>query len=361
MVGVGGAGCNAVNRMISSGIKNIHYIAANTDIQALSTSKAEIKITLGNKLTRGLGAGSDPDIGEKAALEDEERIRENLKGADMVFITAGMGGGTGTGASPIIAKTAKESGALTVGVVTTPFEFEGKRKHEVAQKGIEKLNANVDTLITIPNQVLLKIVEKKTTIVDALRMADDVLRQGVQGISDLITIPGIINIDFADVKTIMREKGDAIMGIGENEGENAHIDAATKAINNPLLENTSIEGAKGILVNIAGGNNLTLLEYNEIMEIITRSADADANIIGGITFDHMLENRIKVTVVATGFNSVENNVYTETIDEKNNNVEVIPISIWETIGKKKNKVMDQNFELDLETPTFLREKKKMGK
>jgi cell division protein FtsZ len=265
VVGVGGGGSNAVNRMIDAGLPDVNFIAMNTDQQALSGSYAEIKIALGQKLTGGLGAGGNPDVGESAAIEDTDHIRELLSGSDMVFITAGMGGGTGTGAAPVIAGIARELGILTVAVVTRPFSFEGIRKQKIAQGGIDKLREQVDTLITIPNQHLLTIVEKNTPIRQAFLVADDVLRQGVQGISDLITQAGDINIDFADVRTIMKGKGDAIMGIGIGTGANRAVDAATNAINNPLLEDANIEGAKGLLVNVSGGSNFALNEYQEVM------------------------------------------------------------------------------------------------
>lgn len=303
VIGVGGGGSNAVNRMISVGLQNVQFIAVNTDLQALQNSQADIRLPLGTKLTGGLGAGGIPEVGEKAALEDKERIQDIIRGADMVFITAGMGGGTGTGAAPVIASIAKDLGILTVAVVTKPFEFEGKKKMKLADEGIRKLRQAVDTLIVIPNQHLLKIVDRKTPIKQAFLLADDVLRQGVQGISDLITKPGEINIDFADVRTIMKGQGDALMGIGVGHGDNRAVDAATNAINNPLLEDAHIEGAKGILVNVTGGNDFTLSEYEEILRIITANADEDALIIAGTTIDETLDDEIRVTVIATGFSS----------------------------------------------------------
>ncbi len=301
VIGIGGGGGNAVNRMIAAGLKKVHYVVLNTDMQALQRSNAHTRMPIGSKLTNGLGAGGIPEIGEQAALESYEEIKELLAGTDMVFITAGMGGGTGTGAAPIISEIAKEINALTVAVVTTPFAFEGKKKQMLASDGIEKLRKNVDTLITIPNQYLLKIVENNTPIKQAFQIADDVLRQGVQGISELITEPGEINIDFADVRTVMKGRGDALMGIGIGEGENRAVDAASSAINNPLLENARIEGAKGILVNLAGGDDLTLKEYQDVVEIITQNADEDALIIAGQAYNPELGDRLKVTVVATGF------------------------------------------------------------
>jgi cell division protein FtsZ len=303
VIGVGGGGSNAVNRMIAGGLKNVEFIAANTDQQALQMSKAKIRLALGAKLTGGLGAGGVPEVGEKAALEDEERIRDALAGADMVFITAGMGGGTGTGGAPVVARVARELGALSVAVVTKPFDFEGKRKMALAEEGIIRLRDEVDTLIVIPNQYLLKIVERRTPIREAFLMADDVLRQGVQGISDLITEPGEINIDFADVRTIMKGNGDALMGIGLGEGDNRAVDAATNAINNPLLEDAKIEGARGILVNVTGGADFCLSEYEEVLKIITASADSEALVIAGTSINELLADELRVTVIATGFNS----------------------------------------------------------
>ncbi len=301
VVGVGGGGSNAVNRMISSGLQNVKFIAMNTDQQALQDSFATERIALGKKLTGGLGAGGNPDVGEKAALEDADAIKALLAGSDMVFVTAGMGGGTGTGAAPITAAISKELGILTVAVVTKPFNFEGERKQKLAEDGISKLRKQVDTLITIPNQHLLNIVEKDTPIREAFLVADDVLRQGVQGISDLITISGDINIDFADVRTIMKGRGDAIMGVGSGSGMNRAVDAATNAINNPLLEDANIEGAKGLLVNVTGGSNFALSEFEEVMSIITANADEDAQIISGTAVNDELGDALRVTVIATGF------------------------------------------------------------
>ena len=301
VVGVGGGGNNATNRMIASGLRNVQFIAVNTDLQALELCSAETKVPIGSKLTSGLGAGGVPDVGEKAALEDQGALESVLVGVDMVFITAGMGGGTGTGAAPIIAHTAREMGVLTVGVVTKPFDFEGKRKLSLAEEGIEKLREAVDTLIVIPNQHLLRIVERRTPIREAFLMADEVLRQGVQGISDLITEAGDINIDFADVRTIMQGKGDALMGIGSGSGDNRAVDAATNAINNPLLEDARIEGAEGILVNVAGDEAMTLTEFEEVLKIITASASDDALVIAGSSISAALTDELRVTVIATGF------------------------------------------------------------
>lgn len=300
VIGVGGGGNNAVNRMVDSDLKGVQFLSANTESQVLELSKADVTIQLGEKVTKGLGAGANPQIGEEAAQESREDIIKALDGADMVFVTAGMGGGTGTGAAPIVAECAKEVGALTVGVVTKPFSFEGKRRRAQAEKGIEFLTQKVDTIIVIPNDKLLQVVDKKCSLSDAFRTADDVLRQGIKGISDLIQVPGLINLDFADVKTIMTEQGEALMGIGVGEGENRAADAAKMAINSPLLE-TSIDGAKGILLNISGSENLSLFEINEAAEIIADAADPDANIIFGSVIDDSLGDKVQITVVATGF------------------------------------------------------------
>ncbi|MCG9968070.1 cell division protein FtsZ [Pelotomaculum terephthalicicum JT] len=300
VIGVGGGGNNAVNRMISAGLKGVEFIAVNTDAQALHLAQANQKIQIGVKLTKGLGSGGNPEIGQKAAEESRDEIMQALKGSDMVFVTCGMGGGTGTGAAPIVAEVAKELGALTVGVVTKPFNFEGRKRSNQAEGGIETLKAKVDTLITIPNDRLLQVIEKNTSIVEAFRIADDVLRQGVQGISDLIAVPGLINLDFADVKTIMRETGSALMGIGVANGDNRATEAARTAISSPLLE-TSIEGARGVLLNITGGTSLGLFEVNEAAEIIAQAADPEANIIFGAVIDENMEAEVRVTVIATGF------------------------------------------------------------
>jgi cell division protein FtsZ len=301
VIGVGGGGSNAVNRMIATGVQNVEFCAVNTDLQALQRSNAETRLPLGSELTGGLGAGGRPGVGEKAALEDKNEIQRVVQGADMVFITAGMGGGTGTGAAPIIAQVARDMGILTVACVTKPFDFERRHKMAIAEEGIAKLHEATDTLIVIPNQHLMKVVEKKTPITEAFLMADDVLRQAVQGISDLITKPGEINIDFADVRTIMHGQGEALMGIGVGDGDNRAVDAATAAINNPLLEDARIEGAKGILVNVSGGMDFALSEYEEILNIITANADEDALIIAGTAIDELMENEVKVSVIATGF------------------------------------------------------------
>ncbi|GAB4072374.1 cell division protein FtsZ [Barrientosiimonas marina] len=300
VIGAGGGGSNAVNRMIEHGVEGVDFIAVNTDAQALDLSKAETKLQVGGKLTRGLGAGADPEVGRKAAEENKEQLEEALQGADMVFVTAGMGGGTGTGAAPIIANIAKEVGALTVGVVTRPFTFEGKRRSTQASSGIDSLKASVDTLIVIPNDRLLEIVDKNTPMLEAFREADNILRQGVQGISDLIAKPGLINVDFADVKTIMLDKGSALMGIGIATGENRAEDAAKKAISSPLLE-TSVDGASGILMNITGGVNLSLYEVQEAADLVTSAADNEVNVIFGSVINENLKDELIVTVVATGF------------------------------------------------------------
>jgi cell division protein FtsZ len=305
VIGVGGGGNNAVNRMINAGLKGVEFIAVNTDAQALYLAQANHKIQIGTKLTKGLGSGGNPEIGQKAAEENRDEVLQALKGSDMVFVTAGMGGGTGTGAAPIVAEVAKELGALTVGVVTKPFTFEGRKRANQAEDGIENLKARVDTLITIPNDRLLQVIDKQTSIVEAFRIADDVLRQGVQGISDLIAVPGLINLDFADVKTIMKDTGSALMGIGIANGDNRATEAARSAISSPLLE-TSIDGARGVLLNITGGTSLGLFEVNEAAEIIFQAADPEANIIFGAVIDEQMEDEVRVTVIATGF---ENRVH----------------------------------------------------
>ena len=300
VIGVGGGGNNAVNRMIEHGVDGVEFIAVNTDAQALNLSTAEVKLQIGTKLTRGLGAGANPDVGKKAADESKEQLEEALRGADMVFVTAGMGGGTGTGAAPVIAQIAKDLGALTVGVVTRPFSFEGRKRQTQAIGGITAMKESVDTLIVIPNDKLLEIVDKNTPMLEAFREADNVLRQGVQGISDLIAVPGLINLDFADVKTIMSNKGSALMGIGVSTGENRAAEAAKKAISSPLLE-TSIDGAKGVLMNITGGSNLSLFEVQEAADIVASASDEDVNMIFGSVINDNLKDEIIVTVIATGF------------------------------------------------------------
>ena len=349
VVGVGGAGNNAINRMIESGIKNVEFIGVNTDRQDLQKSKASTRIQIGEKLTRGLGAGANPDIGAQAAEESKSEIAEVLRGADMVFVTAGMGGGTGTGAAPIVAATARELGILTIGVVTKPFTFEGKKRLSQAERGIESLKGKVDTLVVIPNDKLLQIIDRKTTIVEAFKMADDVLRQGVQGISDLISVPGQINLDFADVKSIMLNTGMAHMGIGRASGENRAEDAAKQAIQSPLLE-TSIEGARGVIINITGGPDLGLQEANTAAELVQRSVDPEANIIFGVVTDDNLGDEIQITVIATGFEK-DDNVSSIGVESLVNNtwnkkINSIPTS-------QDNRTDNQN---DLDIPSFLRKK-----
>ena len=301
VIGIGGGGSNAVNRMIEAGIEGIEFLVANTDLQALKRSRAPIKIQLGSRLTKGLGAGADPGVGREAALEDTDKIIEVLEGADMVFVTTGLGGGTGTGAAPIVASLATELDALTVAVVTKPFQFEGRRRMQQADQGLRELRECVDTVITIPNERLLHTVDRGVSLSDSFRVADDVLRQAVQGISDLITVPGLINLDFADVKSIMQGMGMALMGAGRATGENRAIEATQQAISSPLLEEATIQGAKGVLINITGGPDLTLFEVNAASSIIRESADDDANIIFGAVIDENLTDEMKITVIATGF------------------------------------------------------------
>ena len=358
VIGVGGGGTNAVNRMVDSGIRGVEFVAVNTDRQALILSKAASKIQIGEKITRGLGAGANPDIGAQAAEESKSEITEALRGADMVFVTAGMGGGTGTGAAPIVAACAKEMGILTIGVVTKPFTFEGKKRLSQAERGIESLKGKVDTLVVIPNDKLLQIIDRKTSIVEAFKMADDVLRQGVQGISDLIAVPWLVNLDFADVKTIMLNTGIAHMGIGRASGESRAEDAAKQAISNPLLE-SSIEGAKGVIINITGGANLGLHEVNTAAEIVQRSADPEANIIFGAVIDESIDEDIIITVIATGF-ELDNKptfggttVGTATAAMNNSIPQTKP---WEQKAASvpaKPEAVNPN---DLDIPSFLRKK-----
>jgi cell division protein FtsZ len=300
VAGVGGGGTNAVNRMVDAGLAGVEFIAVNTDAQALLMTDADVKIQIGAETTRGLGAGADPEIGLAAAQESRDELKEALKGADMVFITAGEGGGTGTGGAPIVAELGQEIGALTVGVVTRPFAFEGRKRAEQAESGIDQLRDRVDTLIVIENDRLLQVVERQTSVVDAFRMADDILRQGVQGITDLITEPGLVNLDFADVRTIMRDAGSALMGIGQASGENRAAEAARIAVSSPLLE-ASIEGATGILLNVTGGSDIGLFEVNEAAEVVTGAADQNANVIFGAVIDDSIGDEVQVTVIATGF------------------------------------------------------------
>src|SRR2546430_1360473 len=300
VVGVGGGGTNAVNRMVDAGLSGVEFIAVTTDAQALMMTDADVKIQVGAEVTRGLGAGADPEIGLAAAQESRDELKEALKGADMVFITAGEGGGTGTGGAPIVAELGQEIGALTVGVVTRPFGFEGRKRAEQAERGIDQLRDRVDTLIVIENDRLLQVVERQTSVIDAFRMADDILRQGVQGITDLITEPGLVNLDFADVRTIMRDAGSALMGIGRASGENRAAEAARTAVSSPLLE-ASIEGATGILLNVTGGSDIGLFEVNEAAEVVTGAADQNANVIFGAVIDDAVGDEVRVTVIATGF------------------------------------------------------------
>ncbi|MCU0308700.1 MAG: cell division protein FtsZ [Thermoleophilia bacterium] len=304
VVGVGGGGTNAVNRMIDAGVRGVEFIAVNTDAQALAMCDADTKIHIGGTITKGLGAGADPRVGREAAEESREELKEAVRGADMVFVTAGEGGGTGTGAAPVIAQIAREQGALTVGVVTKPFSFEGRQRMRRAEEGISGLRGHVDSVIVIPNERLLEVVERRTSIIDAFRMADDVLRQGVQGITDLITVPGLINLDFADVRTIMQEAGSSLMGIGTASGENRAAEAARAAISSPLLE-TTVAGATGVLLNITGGPDLGLFEIDEAASIIRNAADDDCNVIFGAVIDEAFGDHVRVTVIATGFDGAE--------------------------------------------------------
>ena len=349
VIGVGGAGNNAVNRMIEAGIKGVDFIAVNTDRQALQKSKASAKIQIGEKITRGLGAGANPDIGAQSAEENKSEIAETLRGADMVFVTAGMGGGTGTGAAPIVAQAAKEMGILTIGVVTKPFTFEGKKRLSQAERGIESLKGKVDALVVIPNDKLLQIIDRKTSINEAFRMADDVLRQGVQGISDLIAVTGTVNLDFADVKTIMKDTGMAHMGIGRASGENRAEDAAKQAVQSPLLE-TSIEGARGVIINITGGDDLGLHEVNTAAELVQRSVDPEANIIFGTVTDPEMGDEIQITVIATGFEKPEARVASS--------VDSFVNKQWENKINSIPKSTDVNSNSgDLDIPAFLRKNK----
>jgi cell division protein FtsZ len=336
VIGLGGAGCNAVNRMIEAGLTGVDFFAINTDVQALRNAKTNNTVQIGSGLTRGLGAGANPNIGREAADESREDLAMILDGADLVFITAGMGGGTGTGAAPVVAELARESGALTVAVVTKPFGFEGRKRMAAAERGIADLESKVDTLITIPNERILQIIEKRTPLNEAFAYADDVLRQGIQGISDLITQPGLINLDFADVKTIMTDAGSAMMGIGEGTGEHRAADAAQKAIASPLLE-TTIEGARGVIFNITGGPDLSMYEVNEAAEMISRAVDSEAQIIFGASIDPTLQGKVRVTVLAAGFGSRPHRPSASTISGTIEFDKVSPVN------------MD-----DIEVPAFLR-------
>ncbi len=334
VIGCGGGGSNAVARMIQVGVQGVDFIAANTDLQALESSLAPTKVPLGRQVTGGLGAGGKPEVGEQAAEEDRETVQNVLKGADMVFVTAGMGGGTGTGSAPVIARIAKEMGCLTVAVVTRPFSFERERKMELADAGIDRLREHVDTLITIPNENLLKLVDRRTPIREAFLKADDVLRMGVQGISDLITKRGEINIDFADVRTVMEGQGDALMGIGEGQGDNRAVDAATMAIENPLLDEVNIEGARGLLVNVTGGPDFSLFEYNEIMDIVSSRVDSSATVIAGQDTDENLGDEVRVTVIATGFGgSMDRSNRHESVAAENKPDGVLSYDVWKGLSE----------------------------
>src|SRR6476619_517603 len=370
VIGVGGGGNNAVNRMIEHGVQGVEFIAVNTDAQALNLSKAEVKMQIGAKLTRGLGAGANPEVGKKAAEESKEQIEAALSGADMVFVTAGMGGGTGTGAAPVIAQIARDLGALTVGVVTRPFTFEGRKRQTQAIGGIGGMKESVDTLIVIPNDKLLQIVDKSTPMLEAFREADNVLRQGVQGISDLIATPGLINLDFADVKTIMSDKGSALMGIGIATGENRATEAAKKAISSPLLE-TSIDGAQGVLMNITGGTNLSLYEVQEAADIVASASDQEVNMIFGSVINDNLKDEIIVTVIATGFNEevVQPKPTTPSFggQQQKTEVEVTkreprrePIREEVPIRQPRTNKVQQRGDDILEIPTFLRNRNRRG-
>src|SRR5215208_1636819 len=342
--GVGGGGTNAVTRMVEAGLSGVEFIGVNTDAQALLMSESDVKIQIGSKGTRGLGAGADPAVGLAAATESRDELKEALKGADMVFVTAGEGGGTGTGAAPIVAELAKEVAALSVGVVTRPFTFEGRKRAQQAEQGISALSEQVDTLIVIENDRLLQVVEKRTTIIEAFRMADDVLRQGVQGITDLITVPGLVNLDFADVRTIMSDAGSALMGIGVASGENRAAEAARAAVSSPLLE-ASIEGATGVLLNITGGSELGLFEVNEAAEVVTSAADQNANVIFGAVIDEAKGDEVTVTVIATGFG-----------DRRRRRRREVPALITEE-PRRREREGQPSFETreDLDVPSFLRD------
>ncbi len=349
VVGVGGGGTNAVNRMIVEGLRSVDFIAVNTDAQALIHSQAAAKIRIGDKLTRGLGAGGDPERGMKSAEETTDELREAMKGADMVFITAGMGGGTGSGAAPVIAKIARENGSLTIGVVTKPFMFEGAKRKKVADEALNRLKDNVDTLIIIPNDRLLDIVDKKASLQSAFRLADDVLRQGIQGISELITVPGLINLDFADVKTIMGEGGAALMAVGRGSGENRAVAAAEMAIKSPLLD-VSIDGAHGVLFNVTGGEDLTLHEVYEAAEIVRRVADPEVNLIFGAVINPELKDEVRITVIATGFQAQAKRLPGTGAGVATGNVVAAP-------GKKTIDFPVRQFDReDLDIPAFLRKR-----
>ncbi|HDF5570073.1 TPA: cell division protein FtsZ [Clostridioides difficile] len=371
VIGVGGGGNNAVNRMVEAQLKGVEFISVNTDKQALYTSKAEYKVQIGEKLTRGLGAGANPEVGKRAAEESKDEIVKLLQGADMVFVTAGMGGGTGTGAAPVVAGLAKEMGILTVGVVTKPFAFEGKIRMKNAEGGIAELKSKVDTLITIPNDRLLQIVQKNTSMLDAFAVADDVLKQGIQSISDLIAVEGLINLDFADVTTIMKDKGLAHMGIGSASGETRAIDAARQAIQSPLLE-TSIQGAKGVLLNVTGGPNLGLFEVNEASTLVMESCDPEANVIFGASIKEDLGDEIMITVIATGFEGLQNGALdldtkpkssirsslNTTVKQAVKEIEEEVIAEEKIEPPKKASIIEEDDDESMEIPTFLRRRRR---
>lgn len=370
VIGVGGGGNNAVNRMVEAQLKGVEFISVNTDKQALYTSKAEYKVQIGEKLTRGLGAGANPEVGKRAAEESKDEIVKLLQGADMVFVTAGMGGGTGTGAAPVVAGLAKEMGILTVGVVTKPFAFEGKIRMKNAEGGIAELKSKVDTLITIPNDRLLQIVQKNTSMLDAFAVADDVLKQGIQSISDLIAVEGLINLDFADVTTIMKDKGLAHMGIGSASGETRAIDAARQAIQSPLLE-TSIQGAKGVLLNVTGGPNLGLFEVNEASTLVMESCDPEANVIFGASIKEDLGDEIMITVIATGFEGLQSGILdldtkpkssirsslNTTVKQAVKEIEEEVIVEEKIEAPKKASIIEEDDDESMEIPTFLRRRR----
>jgi cell division protein FtsZ len=361
VIGIGGGGSNAVNHMIEAGIEGIHFLVANTDLQALKKSPAPVKLQIGAKLTKGLGAGANPEIGRDAALEDTDKIIEALEGADMVFVTTGLGGGTGTGAAPIIASLAAELGALTVAVVTKPFPFEGRHRYRQAQNGLEELKSVVDTLITIPNERLLQTADRNLSLSDGFRMADDVLRQAVQGISDLITIPGFINVDFADVKAIMKGMGIALMGTGHAVGDNKALEATQRAISSPLLEEASIEGAKGVLVNITGGHDLSLMEVQDAMQVIHDAAHPDANIIWGTVPADGMQNEMKITVIATGFDRALDNVQPLIARQAQNGTGQMaapgnPLAVNRPTTSGLSPHSPLRGQDDLDVPTFIRKK-----
>jgi cell division protein FtsZ len=366
VVGVGGAGGNAINRMIDARLSGVDFMAINTDAQDLKTGKASHQVQIGSRLTKGLGAGADPEIGRKAIEEDRDLVAESLVGANMVFVTAGMGGGTGTGASPIVAEIAKDQGALTIGVVTRPFEFEGRKRMSRALMGIEELKDRVDTLIVIPNQKLLALASKETALTDAFKLADEVLLQATKGISELITVPGLINLDFADVKTVMAEMGDALFGIGYGTGENRAKEAASQSISSPLLDNVSIDGAKAVLVNITGGPDMTLLEVNEAASLITEASGQEANIIFGAVIDENLKDELRVTVIATGFGNHNDKTgvgkdYTADLFSPRKRVLEKSISKYRELESDSQKVLEKSKVQsytpdDLEVPAFIRRK-----